>query len=118
MFQVFGENELPMIKSTDPPSEIANWKEKKEVSDCYKKLFKSMKDTNKLVLDRIIEKVLPSEEKPKIQVALIIAVCTTMLNPKYKKIQLDEKMMKKKVTHFFVSSCNLFKLYVINTFIN
>lgn len=48
MFQVFGENELPMIKSTDPPSEIANWKRKEEVSDCYKKLFKSMKDTDKI----------------------------------------------------------------------
>jgi hypothetical protein len=110
MFQVFGENELPMIKSTDPPSEIANWKEKEEVSDCYERLFKSMKDTDKLVLDRIIEKVLPSKEKPKVQVALVIAVCTTMLNLNCKKIQLDEKVMKSKVAHFLVSFCNLFKL--------
>jgi len=62
-----------------------------------------------LVLDRIIDKVLPFEEnRPLIQVALIVAVCTTLLNPKYERIQLSEKIMKDKVAHFLISFCNLF----------
>ena len=106
MFQIFGEKELPMIKLTYSPSEIANWKNTKEVADCYKKLFQSMDSTDALVLDRIIDKVLPLEEnRPLVQVA---SVCTTMLNPKYERIQLGEKIMKNKVAHFLVSFCNLF----------
>src|SRR5438067_1635606 len=109
MFQIFGEKELPMIKSTYSPSEIANWKNTKEVADCYKKLFQSMDSTDALILDRIIDKVLPFEEnRPLVQVALIVTVCTTMLNPKYERIQLGEKIMKNKVAHFLVSFCNLF----------
>lgn len=113
MFQVFGEKELPMIKSNDPPSKIANWKKKKEVANCYKKLFEPMSsDSDKLVLGKIIEKVLPSEEnQPKIQVALIIAVCVAMLNPKYERIQLDEKIMKSKVGRFLVSFCAVSVIY-------
>ena len=109
MFQIFGEKELPMIKLTYSPLEIANWKNTKEVADCYKKLFQSMDSTDALVLDRIIDKVLPLEEnRPLVQVALIVAVCTTILNPKYERIQLGEKIMKNKVAHFLVSFCNLF----------
>src|SRR5436190_22762162 len=95
MIQIFSEKELPMIKSTYSPSEITNWKNTKEVADCYKKLFQSTDSTDALVLDRIIDKVLPLEEnRPLVQVALIVAVCTTMLNPKYERIQLGEKIMK------------------------
>ena len=119
MFQIFGEKELPMIKSTYSPSEIANWKNTKGVADCYKKLFQSMDSTDKLVLDRIIEKVLPFEEnQPLVQVALIVAVCTTILNLKYERIQLGEKIMKNKVAHFLVSFCNLFIQIMIILILN
>lgn len=110
MFQIFGEKELPIIKSNESPLEITKWKKTKEVANCYKKLFESLdSNTERLVLDIIIDKVLPEKTKPLVQIALIIAVCTTMLNPKYEKIQLEEKMMKRKVAHFLVSFCNLFK---------
>src|ERR1051325_7717293 len=88
-------------------------------SELYKKLFQSMDSTDALVLDRIIDKVLPLEEnRPLVQVALIVAVCTTMLNPKYERIQLGEKIMKNKVAHFLVSFCNLFIQIMIILILN
>ena len=108
MFQTFGEDELPLIKTTDFPSDIISWKEKKTVADCYEKLFKPAKsDTEKCILQKIIEKIYPTEDDPaKVQVAFVIAVCTTILNPRNKKIQLNERMMKNKVVHYLVSFYN------------
>lgn len=108
MFQTFGESELPLIKTTDIPSDIISWKEKKTVADCYEKLFKPADtDTSKCVLQKIIEKIYPTEDDPpKVQIAFIIAVCTTILNPRNKKIQLNERTMKSKVAHYLVSSYN------------
>ena len=77
MFQVFGETKLPPIKTTASPSEIANWKKKKEVSDCYVNLFQVMNsDSDKIVLERIIEKVLLSSEEsqPQIQVIFFLFI--------------------------------------------
>jgi hypothetical protein len=108
MFQTFGEGELPLIKTTDYPSDIITWKEKKTVAECYEKLFQpANSDTDKCILQKIIEKIYPTEDDPpKVQVAFVIAVCTTILNPRNKRIQLNERIMKSKVAHYLVSFYN------------
>ena len=57
--------ELPAIKTTATPAEIARWKKTKEVSSCYKKLFilpGAVDEKNDLVLVKIIEKIFPEKE--------------------------------------------------------
>lgn len=101
---MFGEIKLPSIKTTDFPTEIISWKEKKTVADCYENLFKPLDSgSDKCVLQKIIERIFPTEDNPpKVQIAFVIAVCTTLLNPRNKKIQLNERMLKNKVSHYLV----------------
>jgi hypothetical protein len=109
MFSVFGEEALPPINTHATPSEIVEWKKKEGVVACYNKLFLPINQNSEtLVLTRILEKVFPNKEKklPLIQMAYVIAVCTTMLNQKYEKIKLDKVIMKKKVAVYYVSFCN------------
>ena len=105
---MFGEEEFSLIKTTNYPLDIITWKEKRTVAECYEKLFKpASSDTEKCILQKIIEKIYPTEDDPpKVQVAFVIAVCTTILNPRNKKIQLNERMMKSKVAHYLVSFYN------------
>ena len=106
MFSVFGEKTLPPINTHATPIEIVKWKKKEKVIDCYRKLFLPMdKDSETWVLTRIVEKVLP-KKAPLVQIAYVIAVCTTMLNPKFEKIKLVKPPMKKKVAFYYVSFCN------------
>jgi hypothetical protein len=105
LFSTFGENELPPIKNNSTPSEIAEWKNTEEVAECYENLFKSInRNSDQLVIGRILEKVFPQEKlPPKVQIAYVIAVCTTFLSPQYEKIMVDKKTIKSKMAHFLVS---------------
>lgn len=110
LFSFFGEVELPKIKSSATPSEISRWKELKEVTNCYKKLFQKLDlFNNELVLEKIIENVFSDSETensvPKVQMAFVIAVCVTILNPKCERIKLEKKEMKVRVSFYLVSFC-------------
>lgn len=104
MFSTFGENVLPPIKNNSTPNEISTWKQSSQVIECYKNLFKPMNEnSDQLVVSRIIEKVFPKKSRPpNIQVAYVIAICTTMLNPRYEKIMINKKSMKNKMKHYVV----------------
>src|SRR5271154_2446460 len=100
MFATFGENELPPIKNNSTPSEISEWKNNDQVVKCYKNLFKPInKNTDQLVMTRILEKVFPQKLPPNVQVAYVIAVCTTILSLQYEKIMVDKKMIKSKMEY-------------------
>jgi len=61
---------------------------------------------NKRFLTRIFEESLSSENPPHVQIAFAIAICTSLLNPKCERLQLNEKNMKRKVAYLLVSFCN------------
>jgi hypothetical protein len=107
LFSYFGESELPAIKTSATPVEIARWKKTQEVSSCYKKLFLPSGSGDGLVLAKIIEKIFPEKEDsvPNIQLAFVIAVCVTILNPKHASIRLDNVALKDKVEYYLVSFC-------------
>ena len=108
LFSYFGETELPAIKSSATPVEIASWKKRKEVASCYKKLFEpSSDDISDLVLVKIMERIFFKREDsiPNVQMAYAIAVCTTVLNPKYENIKLEKDAMKDQVTCYLVGFC-------------
>lgn len=95
-----------MIKTTNLPEEISAWKQKKEVIECFDSLFKPIPGSQSLVLEQIIDRVLsPHDPENHIHIAYIVSVCTAMLNPKYKDIQLNESVMKRRVAYYFVSFC-------------
>ena len=59
----------------------------------------------KLFLTKIIEDIFTENHTPNIQIAFAIATCTTFLNPKYERLQLNEKTMKRRVD-YLVGFCN------------
>lgn len=113
MFTVFGENVLPPIKNNSTPSEISDWKKNERVAECYKNLFNPVNENSRqLTISRIVEKVFPQEEMPpNVQTAYVIAVCTTMLNPRYEKIIVTEKIIKSKMERFLVSLFNIINIH-------
>ena len=120
LFSYFGEGELPAIKTSATPAEIARWKKTKEVSSCYKKLFilsGAGDGKNELVLAKIIEKIFPEKEDsvPNVQLAFVIAVCVTILNPKHASIRLDKVALKDKVEHYLVSFCKFVNCDIVTS---
>ena len=108
LFSYFGKSELPAIKTSATPAEIARWKKTKETSSCYKKLFNlSGDEKSDLVLTKVIEKIFPEKEDsvPNVQLAFVIAICITILNPKHTSIRLDKVVLKDKVEYYLVSFC-------------
>jgi hypothetical protein len=107
LFSFFGENDLPAIKSTATPIEISRWKKLKEVKTCYKRLFQPFDFGDDLILEKIIEKVFSEKEDPvpKVQIAYVIAICVTILNPKYDKIKLERAELEDKMACFLVGFC-------------
>ena len=121
LFSYFGEGELPAIKSSATPAEIARWKKTKEVSSCYKKLFipsgAGEEKKSDLVLAKIIEKIFSEREDsvPNVQLAFVIAVCVTILNPKHASIRLDKVALKDKVEHYLVSFCKFVNCDIVTS---
>lgn len=107
IFAVFGEKNLPPINSNAKPLEISNWKKSLEVSNCYEMLFKKIDDNEKspLVLTRIIQKVLRTKEYSNVQMAFVIVICLSILNPKYGKLKLAANAMKRRVKFYLVKFC-------------
>ena len=91
MFSIFGEKNLPSIKSNASPTDILAWKRKSEIATCYRNLFKPIDNDDNSALSCILQKVFPNSDASNIQIAFAIAVCTTFLNPKYKYIKHKRK---------------------------
>jgi hypothetical protein len=86
---------------------------KTEVSTCFKHLFEKLDDNSPSVLTIIIQKVLVKKYS-NIETAFVIAVCVSLLNPKYSKLKLTAKSAKKKVKYYLVCFINFFILKIIN----
>jgi hypothetical protein len=108
IFSTFGESRLSPIKSNASASEITRWKKGEEVKKCYNSLFEKISDKPgaPLMLTQIIRKVL-KKDYSNVEMAYAIATCTTVLNPKYGKLLLSGKMMKRKIVHYLVIFCDI-----------
>lgn len=117
MFAIYGESNLPTIKSNAGPSEISNWKKSPEVKNCYKNLFEKVDngdENSPFVITRIIEKVFRSRKGSNPEMAYVVAICTTMLNPKHDVLILSKSVMKRKVKSYLVGFVFLlFKKYIL-----
>ena len=100
IFAVFGEKNLPPINTNSKPSEITEWKAKPEVEACYRELFTRTND--KLMLAHIAQKILKTDHT-KVEMAFVVAICVTILNPKIGKLKLSNKMMKRRMDLYLVS---------------
>ncbi|GET53807.1 hypothetical protein GLOIN_2v1834793 [Rhizophagus irregularis DAOM 181602=DAOM 197198] len=105
IFSIFGSR-LPPINTNAGPSEIAKWKRKPEVKSCFEGLFKKMnpKDKNSsIVLASVIDKVLQNGHS-NAELAYVLAICSTILNPNHDEIMLKKNIMKQKVKKFLVNN--------------
>ena len=120
IFSIFGEENLPSINTNASPSEIAKWKKTSKVSTCYKKLFKKINDNDNspLVLTCIIWKVSNKKKISNVEMAFVCVICVSVLNPKYSKLKLSTKTMKRKIRYFLVSFIILFYLKLNWSFIS
>lgn len=119
IFSTFGELNLPTINAKSSITEIADWKAKPSVASCYERLFNRMREDDlesPTVLTHIIQKVFLDRSFSNAEVAFVIAICTTMLNPKCDKIVLDKDTMIRKVKYYLVGLILLYlnKYHYIN----
>lgn len=104
LFSTFGEATLPPINTNASPVEISEWKKMPEVANCFKKLFEksSNEKEEELVLARIIKKVF-RKKCSNVEMAFVIVICKHILNPKYPKLKLGSKTIKREVRIYLVS---------------
>ncbi|UZO00516.1 uncharacterized protein OCT59_011639 [Rhizophagus irregularis] len=101
IFSIFGSR-LPPINTNAGPSEVAKWKRKPEVKDCFEGLFKKMnpKDKNSsIVLVSVIDRALQNDHS-NAELAYVLAICSTILNPNHDEIRCKKNIMKQKVKKF------------------
>ena len=92
IFAIFGKTALLMINTNSSMTEIANWKKRPEVAECYKRLFKKINKRFPTGLLHIIQKVfLDNKNLSNAKLAYVIAICIMMLNPKHDAIKLKKK---------------------------
>jgi len=103
IFSIFGEKNLPPINTNASSSEISRWKQKEEVSNCYKRLFEKIdnKENSPLVLTRIISKVLHKNSST-VETAFVVVICMGILDPKNGKLKFLLKTMKQKIKYYLV----------------
>jgi len=100
IFQVYGEDQLPIINTKAAPSEISKWKGSKNVEKCYSNLFKKTKNGEKTYMYCIIKHVwqkIEIENILEIWLAYAISISEIMLNPKIKNIQASENEVQIKI---------------------
>jgi hypothetical protein len=99
IFFHFGESKLPRINTADSPMEIIKWKNNAAVAKCYNQLFANQYK----VLVEIVDKVFGEKKYSNLQMAYVIAICITFLNPKNKQIKCKETLMREKIHYYLVS---------------
>ena len=115
---MFGETNLPLINTNASSSEISRWKQKEEVSNCYKRLFEKIdnKENSPLVLTRIIGKVLHKNSST-VETAFVVVICMGILDPKNGKLKFSSKTMKQKIKYYLVGFITYLYLQLIISFI-
>ena len=118
IFSIFGETNLPPINTNASSSEISRWKQKEEVSNCYKRLFEKIdnKENSPLVLTRIIGKVLHKNSST-VETAFVVVICMGILDPKNGKLKFSSKTMKQKIKYYLVGFITYLYLQLIISFI-
>ena len=118
IFLIFGEMNLPPINTNASSSEISRWKQKEEVSNCYKRLFEKIdnKENLPLVLTRIIGKVLHKNSST-VETAFVVIICMGILDPKNGKLKFSSKTMKQKIKYYLVGFITYLYLQLIISFI-
>lgn len=103
MFSVFSE--LSPINTSIKESEIIKWKRTVSVKKCYEKLFQKVKLTDSETYMSKIIGIIWKEKKnaPKMQVAYVISICETILNPENTIVQINEETIKKVIIKHYVS---------------
>ncbi|RHZ76076.1 hypothetical protein Glove_206g11 [Diversispora epigaea] len=89
-------NMLPPISNVAKASEIAAWKKKLAVSNCFRKLFEKIEDDeNDTYMTKIIKNVWPKKKNiPNLQIAWAISISEIFLNPKNKVIKMSEEIIQ------------------------
>jgi hypothetical protein len=108
IFFYFGESSLPRINTADPPVDILKWKKKPAIAKCYYQLFSN----HHKALVEIVDKVFGEKNYSNLQMAYVISICITILNPKNKHIKCQENVMKKKI-HYYLVSFIVFFYFVV-----
>ncbi|CAB4421879.1 unnamed protein product [Rhizophagus irregularis] len=101
IFSIFGSC-LQSINTNARLSEVAKWKRKPEVRDCFEGLFKKMnpKDKNSsIVLASVIDRALQNGHS-NAELAYVLAIYSTILNPNHDEIMCKKNIMKQKVKKF------------------
>ncbi|CAB4378676.1 unnamed protein product [Rhizophagus irregularis] len=101
IFSIF-RSRLPPINTNARLSEVAKWKKKPKVKDCFEGLFKKMnpKDKNSsIVLASIIDRALQNDHS-NAELAYVLAIYSTILNPNHDEIMCKKNIMKQKVKKF------------------
>ena len=95
-----------MINTNARPEEISEWKRRREVEECYRNLFKKVnpnKDDSPLMLTHIVNKIFPKKDYSDAELAYVMAICSTVLNPKSNEIMCRKDTTKKRVKKYLVS---------------
>ena len=87
------------MNTSGSAAEIMKWKKSSAVARCFAQLFAS----NYAALIEIVDKVFGGKDYGNLQMAYVIAICTTLLDPKNNRIKCRENSMKKKIDYYFVS---------------
>lgn len=107
LFSHFGDSSLPSINNNASATEITQWKRKKEVTECYKRVFES-ENKKSSMLSQLLEKVFIGEDNPpNIHMAFVVALYKVLLDPSSQNIQVSESTMKIKMEEYMVSFINL-----------
>jgi hypothetical protein len=116
MYFVFKEFQLPnipLVVSDLQEEDIKRWKGDPAVENCYKKLFKKIKNSNhETYMSKIVQKLRKTgrNKVTTIQIAYAISVCEILLNPKNLHIQIKDDAIKQ------VLEKNLVSIYIKRTY--
>ncbi|RHZ83216.1 hypothetical protein Glove_99g225 [Diversispora epigaea] len=102
-------NMLPPISNVAKASEIAAWKKKLAVSNCFRKLFEKIEDDeNDTYMTKIIKNVWPKKKNiPNLQIAWAISISEIFLNPKNEVIKMSEEIIQPALARNLVSKFHI-----------
>lgn len=90
------------------------WKKKSEVSNCFRKLFDKINDEDEedTYMTNIIKNVWPKKKNiPNLQIAWVVSVSETFLDPKQDGIKMSEEKIRPTLEKNLVS-----KFYIMLDF--
>lgn len=93
LFSIFGERELPPIRTSDSHDMITAWKASPQTRKAYDALFENMPGTEIKYIERVLEKTC-NTNTPIHQKAFAIVTCENLLNPDLPDIIGKERIIK------------------------